>query len=113
MDCISEIKTFRWIKSGTLSIDVAMSMRDIVHIYSFTVLVLFFFFFVCAVGTLSISNRRRLPSLAGPTHPQPDGHYLLDSLEASQSRAPTIRYRGFMLLREAELSGTGVPGWYN
>uniref|UniRef100_M4BTY3 Uncharacterized protein n=1 Tax=Hyaloperonospora arabidopsidis (strain Emoy2) TaxID=559515 RepID=M4BTY3_HYAAE len=25
---------------------------------------------------------------------------------------PTIRCRGFMLLREAELSGTGVPGWH-
>ena len=54
------------------------------------------------MGAFSISNDRLLPSSAGPTHPQSDGHYLLDSLGASQS--------GFMLLREAELSGAGVPG---
>uniref|UniRef100_M4B7T1 Uncharacterized protein n=1 Tax=Hyaloperonospora arabidopsidis (strain Emoy2) TaxID=559515 RepID=M4B7T1_HYAAE len=65
------------------------------------------------VGTFSISNDRHLPSSAGPTQPLPDGHYLLNLSGASQFRPPTIRCRGCMLLREAELSNAGVPGWYN
>uniref|UniRef100_M4BC49 Uncharacterized protein n=1 Tax=Hyaloperonospora arabidopsidis (strain Emoy2) TaxID=559515 RepID=M4BC49_HYAAE len=39
-------------------------------------------FFLGTVGTFSIPNERPLPSSAGPTHPQPDGHYLLESLGA-------------------------------
>uniref|UniRef100_M4BEH2 Uncharacterized protein n=1 Tax=Hyaloperonospora arabidopsidis (strain Emoy2) TaxID=559515 RepID=M4BEH2_HYAAE len=46
-------------------------------------------------------RRRRQPVTIGPR------------LRLPRPGPPTIRYRGFMLLREAELSGTGVPGWYN
>ena len=69
-----------------------------------------YFCFVGAVGTFSIFNDRRLPSSAGPTHPQPDGHYLLNFWGPASPGPPTIRCWGFMLLREAELTGTGVPG---
>ena len=55
----------------------------------------FVLFFVGTVGTFSISNNRRLPSSAGPTHPLPDGNYLLDSLGVSQSRAPDYSMSGF------------------
>ena len=53
--------------------------------------------FICiciVVSTFSNCNDRRLTSSAGPTHPQPDGHYLLDSLGASQSRAPDYSTSG-------------------
>ena len=64
------------------------------------------FFFVGAVGTFNISNDRPLHSLAGPTHPQPDGHYLLDSLGASQSRAPDYS------MSEVYASTRGRAQWY-
>ena len=66
--------------------------------------------FLGTVGTFSIPNDRRLPSSAGPTHP------LLTGVSGGQPASPgppTIRCRGVVLLREAELSGTGVLGWYN
>ena len=70
-----------------------------------------FLFFVCAVGTLSISNRRRLPSLAGPTHPQPDGHCFLDSLGASQVQGPRLFDIGGLCFYERPSSVVpGFPG---
>ena len=45
--------------------------------------------------------------------PLSDGHYLLDNLGASQSRAPNYSMPGSYASTKAELSGTGVPGWYH
>ena len=62
--------------------------------------------FVGAVGTFIISNDRPLPSSAGPTHSKPDGHYLLDSLGVSQSKAPDYSMSGVWA------SMRGQAQWY-
>ena len=57
-------------------------------------LILMVLLFPSTVSTFRISNDHLLPSSARPTHPLPDSHYLLDSIEASHSRAPDYSILG-------------------